>query len=663
MIEIYINNALRSDIEPQVGGSLEQTAEHTTSSSISIKIPVASAVINACDYIQFVEDSIIIFAGTVLGIQQQDMGYSGQIDYKVFDLTIASNADFIASKFVDMTFPAGVSIKHIVMGNHVTDAWYNAALGQFTGVFAQCIATEGITLGVVDDFTTQVLSETALLWGMSVYDLLDQLCSTVGGWWEITPDKVFSMRYTASRENTPFVLDETAQIFDLTPTIDAYTQYSGVRVVGGIGKGQGAYFRTFDNSPDGVIYYKGNVLYLRYPVDSFETTYPLYQHDYNYDTNTEIWAEWKVGFKGLHDDDPTYQVLTSYGSNEITLKSGYSFFDLSGEYDEQKFIRLHYVPLVRMYARLIDDDLVAQIKAQRDGSGIIEYLLENESLITYEDTVSAGRSFLRDNAKQSKQVKFKTNSAGFAVGQHMYGHLPYYGIDGDYQVSSVSAAIVSDADSSIMWEFDISISSALYRDSLKNLFYSNKQIDFKIGTDFPAADGRSIASEIEIRTTITWYAYQGQTWADFEASYTTWADLESKYSAWSEILMIYDEVSKMGNFLTATAKDRIAKALSGQALAVDVVNIVSSMQLLNGVTSLLFGAIPVETRLMADGVETVFYVNAETVLSAQTDKMNMIKFIGGSWNVLQSIPLVIDKTAGNPQGPYALTIVKRDVII
>lgn len=166
MIKLYINGELREDVWIQAGGTLEQTEEHTTESNISVRVPIVSDNLAVYDYVQIYDEDTIIFAGNILSLNQQmlDSGYTG-LDFRVYDLVMACNADLVANILVDMSFPAGATVTQILKGNHNGDAWYNESLGEFAGVIDTRIIPEGCTAGTVANYNTTALESTSYVWG------------------------------------------------------------------------------------------------------------------------------------------------------------------------------------------------------------------------------------------------------------------------------------------------------------------------------------------------------------------------------------------------------------------------------------------------------------------------------------------------------------------
>ncbi|MFR8669215.1 MAG: hypothetical protein ACLVD7_03990 [[Clostridium] leptum] len=161
---VYLHKIPRPDILVETGGSLDENEAHVTSSTLRIYMPADSKDIAACDYIQLVENDIVIFAGTVMEAEQENLD-NVDLSYKIYNLTLTNNSDYIASVFVDMTFPSGASVTQILMGNRPGQSWYDASLGEFYGIIPVRVENEGITAGEIDDFTGITLNSPAYLWG------------------------------------------------------------------------------------------------------------------------------------------------------------------------------------------------------------------------------------------------------------------------------------------------------------------------------------------------------------------------------------------------------------------------------------------------------------------------------------------------------------------
>lgn len=152
-MNVYLNGNLRNDILIQTGGSLEQNEAHVTSSNLTVSIPTNADDISAGDYISLQENNRIVFAGTIIEAAQQVLE-NINLSYKIYNLTLTNNSDYIANIFVDMTFPSGASVTQILLGNQPTDEWYNPDLGTFQGI-TQCVWNRKTSrLVKLDDFTT-----------------------------------------------------------------------------------------------------------------------------------------------------------------------------------------------------------------------------------------------------------------------------------------------------------------------------------------------------------------------------------------------------------------------------------------------------------------------------------------------------------------------------
>ena len=558
-MQVYINNKHRADIIPLVGGSLEQTAEHKTTSKISVKLPSdPEKDIRECDYIKLVNNGVVVHAGTILGISQQEIGQN-DLGFKIYDLTITSNSDFISSVLVDLVFPAGASISNVLFGNHKDVngpyfKYYNKDLYEFFGIIESRIEPEGIVKNVIDDFSTFILSEPATLWGSYVDDILDSLCKTAGAWWEITNDKKFNMRYDISRENTPIRLSPYSEVYDLQTTRDAYTLYSAVRVIGGKGQGQRLKLKIESSNNlqgyDMAIYESNTILKLKYPF------YKDMKLRYKIGANCENILT--VGVQGIDDDNVNCDYLVSYGGTEVKAKSGKTFPPLPTSAND--YLNIEYDPLVPIIIRLVDNKLVEEIKSQREGTGLIEYILKDDAIVDFPSAISAGNNFLKNGSGRAFSIQFKTLLSGFTPGQLLKNsYIPLYGVVGDYKITSVTSSTVSENNI----EYTVSASTSAYNDSLKSLFYNPKKISFKLGDDFPAVDGVCFNNEISINSFIGISAYNLPTCDEHELKEKTCSDWESDNFTWREILGAVKTWEHKGNFITSAAKKELIKILSG----------------------------------------------------------------------------------------------------
>jgi hypothetical protein len=633
---VSINSAPRPDIELSEGAEFKQDSLHKTASSVTVQVPADATEPQECDYIEVFDGASLVHAGTILGVKQLHMGYADQ-DYKVFELDIASNADFLASIYVDLIFPDGATVHMILNGNHDDDAWYDEALGEFDGLFDERISPEGITLGTVDDFSLCVINKQANLWGKTVADTLDELCAAAGAYWEVTNDKVFNMRYTGNRDTAPLTLDTDAGVYDLEVSRDAFTLFSAVRVIGST-TGQGALIEEVLDITEDVTSYA-----LSRPISRVDNTkyYGIYRANNLFDRPGALVAEVYSGFEliesytnrigvtGLHDDNTAYQFLYSFNSNTIYAKTGYSFpsntFD---EFGDGTLVKVAYYPVVPIITRLVDTELAAEIAATRGGTGIVEYTLNDNSITSFNKAAAAGAAFLANNSKRAKTVSFTTETAGFSVGQILSGTVPYYGIAGDYIVNSVTARIVSGAAGG-MWRYDIEASTVNYRDALSPM---TKKTTFELGTETQYLPmSLSLLGDTDIETTLTIYAEDPLTWTALEATYADWTAFEATYDDWADIVDATQEVEIVANAYTAAGKALIARALAGGAIDL---NASVQLKLYTAANALLATVSPLGTALTtADAAINSFYLYEDDGNGA----IDHINVIGADGSIIQQI--------------------------
>lgn len=378
------------------------------------------------------------------------------------------------------------------------------------------------------------------------------------------------MRYNVNHDNAPINLDETAKVINLKPSEDAYTMYSAVRVIGGKGEGNLKFSTQKVNGQHNFLYgdveiVDSQTLKLKYPVSSFvKVDGVVYTTDITQFVPAHGTQFFDVGFSGIDDNDSNYQALTSYGSNEIKLKSGYSFYDMPSS-PSTSYLSVSYYPMIPICTRIVDPILKQEIINQRGGTGIIEYLLKDDTITDFTVAADTATAFLQENAKRAFTVEFDTSIPGWEVGQLLNCNVPYYNVIGDYQITSVSLAYKSSSDGNI-WQYHIQASTVAYRDSLKLLFNINKKVNFKLGTDFPANDGTMINTTINIGSEITIRAIDPTTWAEIDAYECTWEQIEAKISSWKDFENTLQEWDLEGNYLSVATKIILIGLLNGNTI-------------------------------------------------------------------------------------------------
>jgi len=579
---------------------------------------------------------LTVYAGTILGVKQMHMGYAEQ-DYKVFELDIASNADFLASIYVDMIFPDGATVNMILNGNAATDAWYDESLGEFPGLFDTRISPEGFTLGTVDDFSLCTINRQANLWGKTVADTLDELCAAAGAYWEVTNDKVFNMRYTSNRDTAPFMLDTDAEVYDLEVSRDAYTLFSAVRVIGST-TGQGALIEEELDITEEV-----TSVQLSRPIAKVNNTkyYGVYSANNDFMRPGALYEEAfyefvslggfvsRIGISGLHDDNSAYQFLYSFNSNTVYAKAGYSFAGTNVDENGNGWVsKIAYYPVVPVITRLVDTELAAEIAATRGGTGIVEYTLNDNSIASFNKAAAVGAAFLANNSKRAKTISFTTETAGFAVGQLLTGDVAYYGISGIYKVNSVTARVISGAEGGT-WRYDIEASTVDYRDALYPLI---KGVTFELGTETQYLPmSLSLLGDTDIETTLTIYTEDPLTWTALEATYADWVAFEAAYDDWADIAGATQEVEIVTNAYTAVGKALIARALAGGN---GNLNASVQLKLYTAANALLATVSPLGTALAtADAAINSFYLYEDDGNGA----IDHINVIGADGSIIQQI--------------------------
>ncbi len=632
-MDICINSDLREDIKILSGGNLTTNSAHKTSSSLSVMLPSTSSI-SECDYIKLVDDETTIFAGTILKCSQENVD-NLDCDYKIFSLSIASNADLIASVMCDMFFDKGTSIKQILYGSDDTSVEY------FAGLLNYKITPEDITIGVIDDFSNITLSQDVSLWGMYVTDVLDSLCETANAWWEITADKVFNMRFNLNSDNSPYTLNSDSQVTDVKVAKDALTTYSAVRVIGGNGKGP---LRI-----EWISEYTAEEICTKYPIHSVENEGII--DYYNSFDGTELRYGmciddampianhyYKLYPKGLNASAKAYY---SYGSNNITPLDGRSFM-------ENSTATIAYYPLVRIATRIQSDKFAGEITEKRGGTGTIEYLLKDSSITDYQSAVQAGISFLDNSGKFATEIKFKSREVGYRVGDILRGcNIPYYAINGDYKINSVTANFISDE----LIEYSIEASNVAVRDKSLKLFGKAEKQTFVIKNELPASTGTLIESEIEVLTTVSIRASKPLTWEELEGKDLTWAQKDALDLNWEEIENTIEEVTNTGHYLTSIAKQALTDILTGKGTEVNM-NINAGLKLYSDQSDLPSYD---NTGSLVTGNQIL---TTYTVADEVNDRIDVLESRNEDDEIMQSMQFYYEKPS-----EVTLTISKKDVIL
>lgn len=598
----------------------------------------------------------LIYAGTILSLDQTNRGYS-DLTEKRYSCKLANNVDFISTACVDLIIPEGANCNLIMNGNRVGDVWYDRTLGEFNGLTTRLVE-EGLTIGTIDDLGTAELADTANLWGQTLPDVIDQVASVAGAWWEVTPEKVFNMRLNVTKQTAPIVLNTSAEVYDLKVKRDAYTLYSAVRVMGS-SEGRGANLLeqlTYDVTAPATTdtAYTGRDISAINNLGIYGQVNPSPVLQYGYggigDTSSGSGAAvYKVGVTGLHEDDPTYSFLYSSSSNEIRAKTGFEFTE-----DKESDWYLSYYPIVPIVSRVVDEELIAEIKAQRGGSGIVEYILNDSNIRSFNEANAMGAEFLKTNAKRAQTIEFTTKQSGLGVGQILKAsNYPYYGIVGDYEITSLDT-VLTEIDDDLQFVYEVKAGTTAYRNELTAL--QPRKQKFTLGTEsqfLPSAI--TLIGELEIITTLKLQGTDPITWDEFEATYDDWADLETTYSDWEDIEPVLLEVVCTANYWTAEGKARFAKAMASSGVSTQLLGTSVKLELYNSSDGLLAEVFPISSALpTADAAINTFYLYENQA----NDRIDYIKVMSSDGVEIQRITDV-DFTKTNLM---TLSISKKDEV-
>ena len=701
-MDIYINGTVRPDIQIAANASLEQDDSHTTASTVLVELPLKSAPPKECDAIRLAESNATIFAGVIMKVTQSTVE-NVDLNYRQYTLDLSNNSDLIATTLTNLQFPAGANISQILLGNHPEKPYYSSSLPEFYGVLEVRVVPEGISLGTIDDFTFATLDSPANLWGQLVIECLNTLAGYANAWWEITNDKVFNMRSNQIRSLAPANLDNKTDFFNVSVSRDALTLYSAVRIIGGkAALSDSALFDMKNNNGepgrwDNWVRTSDTVLTSNVPLNSIES---IVQGDrLNMETPEEdIPYNVRVGYKGLHDDDPSYQALMSYGGTEVELKDGYKWIDLTQYPFPPYDIFISGISyLIDINTRLVDEQAAASIRSQRGGTGIIEYVMEDPEISTLADAALAGEAFLSQNSQRAVTISFETFIPGWAVGQILTANAEYYELFGTYKVTKVSSVILGEYTSGPRWKYSIEASSIDYRDPYKKLFNKPQKLTFSLDSGYAPADGIYADNQVNLQTYVnafistpvtwqilemsassweffqeiypSWSALQMPTndyiWSDIEKHFSSWTSFQKYFTSWAVLQNIAERWYFLGNYLTDVGRKHLLNILSGNGQDGDLTN-------LNLTDSVFVDAAGSSSMLAPEQISTpsnnsitaVYYLAPDSFQNIITSLQYLY---GGSGDdagkAIMRIPVNIDRSPNNPQGQYALTISVRHMIV
>ena len=651
-MEIYVNGILRPDVLLETGGSMGAESSHTATSNVKLRTPVSSAPLSECDFIQFKEQNKVIYSGTIMQVKQDTFSIL-DLSFKSYELTISDNSELLSAVFADLKFQQNVNIMQIIFGNLPSHEWYDSNIPDFSGLSVKMDA-EGITIGIVDDFSRFVLSEPANLWGMYIRDVLNSLSEITGAWWEITPDRVFNMRYPAAAAPAPINITGDSEIFNVSISRDAFSLYSAVRVVGGKGVGEllNVKLTSQDNSliHDNAAVISTKKIQTKFPINSVP--------EYISIVNEGAAYEGKVGIKGI-DDDKDYDAYYSYGSDiiEISNSSTWSFPAFDGSFSDD-IVSFSYTPLVQIYFRMVDDELANEIKTQRGGTGIIEHVIDDNTIVTTHDAIAVAKAFLSENKKRAFTINFSTFIPGWTVGQTLIVGLPYYDVNGEFNVVALKKAPILQQDNSNVIRYDVTASTVALRDKYSKLFYTPKSIGFTIGTDCPNVQSYAFNNNIELISSVVLRKIRYPNWSDLNNR--SWGRLMANYDTWGDFSDIFDQQEQEIHGLTEIGRNRIAYASGGklqsgepvQDMVPDLCHILVATGS-NDQHLLTAESITVDAEL---SVTSVYHVGVDDVL----DLISKVSYIDGDEEI-QAFPVTFDKGIDNPDGKYEVYLAIKQI--
>lgn len=515
----------------------------------------------------FLRLPVMLFSGTIMGVEQQDAGTSNQMRYKIFKCKIASAAQCLTRQYCDMSFPAGASITEVLFGNHSTDSWYNPQLYQFAGLVPTRIYPEGffdfgLSSSIDNTINNTTLASDANLWGTTIADALKKLATAGEAYWSIDAYDVFTFRRNGLTGSAPFTLDDRAEAYDVQPTRDSYTTYSAIRFTGG--RGEGAPFLAYAYSHEDDKFRRQSMVVtdathakLEYPLSRLyqgspsDTTGIYCFTQYNKTADTRYW--YPCYFSGIQTPPSgTKACVVSTESDTIELVNGLTFDYLPAnipdvqDFSTVSYAFLSYIPLVDIVVRMTDPNLQEQVKSQGGGTGIIEYAYSDDAITDYSEATQEAISMLDSVSRRTLTVKFKTLKSGFRCGQTLQANLPYYGATETYLVTAITANLIYAQDeeaNAILWEYEIEATVGAYRDAVTHLFLVPTATKFSLGTSSPPTKGLYLNYKLGFYTTISAIPCTPLNWEGWDYQENTWNDIAASGKTWNDWLFPTEDIS------------------------------------------------------------------------------------------------------------------------
>ena len=309
----------------------------------------------------------------------------------------------------------------------------------------------------------------------------------------------------------------------------------------------------------------------------------------------------------------------------------------------------------------MSEEACSRIREKRGGTGVIEYILEDETISNYNDAMLNATRFLDSHKNNIQTIKFSTFKKGLAVGQRITGNIPYYKISGSYYVGAVVVNFVLDDTQYLIAQYDIECTSSLYRDNYKTLFYLPQTISFEVGEDDGNINGFTYSVEVDIIITLktqisnipSWEEVTGQQWSTINGI------------TWNDFYRFTEGVTLTGNYATETIRGLFAQFAQGdmfkdspdyQQIGIQAANFNMALSIyMTGNGQQASALIQDTTPTVGTQFTNSYYVN-ENEAQFHIDKLSMPMYAGGMDQNSMEIPVDIDKSPSNPQGQYAMTI-------
>ena len=257
-----------------------------------------------------------------------------------------------------------------------------------TRLFETYIAPDGVSLGQISDFDTQVEIYTAA--DLNLQKALDELAEYVGAGWNITADRRFFFLQKSDFPQAPAVLDDTSLPLFGVETACRESEMRTVQIIKGSSQTTDPQYETH--------LYNGHA-------DHFTLSFPLSASPVITVNGTPV-PENAVGVTGLHSGDASKAFLFSFRSATVS----YNAANTSVTLHKNDVVEFEYVGFFPIRVEVSDSAHIEAVRAATGTSGIIENVTVSHSLTGWSDAQSLAEALLDDFGQPRNELVFTFDS-------------------------------------------------------------------------------------------------------------------------------------------------------------------------------------------------------------------------------------------------------------